>query len=122
MGFNLSQTQLDIALVMASCRMGNIIGGIAEDTMLGTNKTAREAKEREFNLFLGVIDLLERFEVGGTNCSSDDTAQLLLERLSIYTGICIDDIDVTISGATFFLLQENGGLLLQENEGNLIYI
>lgn len=120
--FSLTQLELDKALLLASCRIGAFLGCLATDTILGSSKAKRDMAEKEIILFSGVITALERYEVGGSeNCLTEDQAQQFIERLTIYTGFCIDDLQPEVGLATHFILTEAGGFLLQENSGKLKY-
>lgn len=122
MAFSLTQVELDKALFLASCRIGGFLGCLATDTIVGADKVKRDQDEKEITLFSGVIDALGRYEVDGTaNCLTEDQAQKFIERLTIYTGFCIDDLQTDVDAETHFILTEDGGFLLQEDSGKLKY-
>ncbi len=120
--FELTQLELNKVLLLASCRLGQFLGCLANDTILGTSKEKRDKTEKEIALYMGVIDALKRYEVGGTeNCLTDQRAQEFVERLTIYTEFCIDDLQADKSLDTFFILTEGGGKLLQEDSNGLLW-
>lgn len=122
MAFSLTQLELDKALLLASCRIGKFLGCLATDTILGASKAKRDHDEKEITLFSGVIVALARYEVGGTeNCLTEDQAQKFIERLTIYTEFCMDNLQPEVDQETNYILLEQGGILLQEDSGKLKY-